>query len=186
MSKQQTENHKNGDDGYPVSQSASGTDRHIEPKRYRIRYSFWLDVLKPDEREIDDYIADLKRGRKFAQTIREGLKLVATLREGRVDLLESLFPFIREHYRKEFEQPRDSDANLEFARIMREHAEIIASLKANPSRAEPSGFEYAEQLAADVNIFAGGSVAVDPGEARDNFASGMGDLFGDDDDDLWD
>lgn len=64
--------------------------------RHRIGYTFWLDLLKPQEENLSDEIELLKNKRSFASTIRDGIRLILSLREGRVDVLLELFPFVRE------------------------------------------------------------------------------------------
>jgi hypothetical protein len=66
--------------------------------RYRLRFTFWLDMLKSDECEIADEIELLKNERTFAKTIRDGIRLVADLRKGRVDVLFELFPWVKAEF----------------------------------------------------------------------------------------
>jgi hypothetical protein len=63
--------------------------------RYRLRFTFWLDMLKSDERDIADEIELLKNERTFAKTIRDGIRLIGDLRKGRVDVLFELFPWVK-------------------------------------------------------------------------------------------
>lgn len=62
----------------------------------RLRQIFWLDVNKPDEQELAEYVGDLKEQRSFVSTIRDGLRLVRDLRAGRTDVLRELFPWVFE------------------------------------------------------------------------------------------
>lgn len=64
--------------------------------RFRLRYTFWLDLLKSDEQQLSDDIVALKEERSFAATIRDGIRLVLDLREGRVDVLCELFPWVKD------------------------------------------------------------------------------------------
>jgi hypothetical protein len=66
--------------------------------RYRLRFTFWLDMLKPEELEIADQIEHLKNERSFANTIRDGIRLICDLRQGRVDVLFELFPWIKSEF----------------------------------------------------------------------------------------
>lgn len=66
--------------------------------RYRLRFTFWLDMLKPEELEIADQIEHLKNERSFASTIRDGIRLICDLRQGRVDVLFELFPWVRAEF----------------------------------------------------------------------------------------
>lgn len=70
---------------------------------YRVMQKFWLDVTKPDENELLNYIHTLKNPQtrggsrySFAATIRDGLRLIRDLRAGKVDVLIELFPWIEE------------------------------------------------------------------------------------------
>ncbi|HEX2621948.1 MAG TPA: hypothetical protein VHL11_17445 [Phototrophicaceae bacterium] len=62
----------------------------------RWRYSFWLDFQKDDELVLAEIIDELKHSRRFVSTIRDGIRLIADLRAGRVGVLLELFPFVRE------------------------------------------------------------------------------------------
>lgn len=70
----------------------------MSSKRFRLRFTFWLDVNKKDEAEIADKVEDLKRDRLFAQTIRDGIKLIMSLREGNLEILFDLFPWVRAEF----------------------------------------------------------------------------------------
>lgn len=60
---------------------------------------FWLDMRKDDESFLHEFVQDLKSQRLFAATIRNALLLIYDLREGRVDMLLEMFPFVREAVR---------------------------------------------------------------------------------------
>ena len=64
--------------------------------RFRIRFTFWLDMQKMDEAAIAEIIDQLKQNRSFVATIRDGIRLVADLRAGRTEVLFELFPWIRD------------------------------------------------------------------------------------------
>lgn len=63
--------------------------------RYRLRFPFWLDMNKPQERELADTVEILKNERLFASTVRDGIRLICDLRAGRTDVLFELFPWIK-------------------------------------------------------------------------------------------
>jgi hypothetical protein len=67
-----------------------------QKKRYRRMFPFQLNVNKPEEREIADIIGFLKQERTFSRTVREGIRLVWYLRQGRLDVLRELFPWVLE------------------------------------------------------------------------------------------
>lgn len=66
--------------------------------RFRIRYTFWLDILKGEEAEIAESIETLKDERKFAPTVRDGIRLINNLRKGKLDVLFELFPWVRAEF----------------------------------------------------------------------------------------
>ena len=59
---------------------------------YRLMYRFWLDVTKPNEESIADQIELLKNERSFTATIRDGIRLICDLKDGKTDVLCELFP----------------------------------------------------------------------------------------------
>jgi len=63
-------------------------------KRYRLRYTFWLNHLNQDELTVADTIERLKNERSFATVVRDGIMIVSELRAGRIDLLLKLFPWV--------------------------------------------------------------------------------------------
>lgn len=69
-------------------------------RTYRVQFRFWLDVLRDEEHDLAVYAEELKKNRTFIQTIRDGLRLIRDLRQGRVEVLEQLFPFVKQHYAK--------------------------------------------------------------------------------------
>ncbi len=69
----------------------------MKKERLRQQYLFWLDMNKPADVELAVTIAELKTCRKFAQTIRDGIRLIEDLRAGRLDMLLTLFPSVTEH-----------------------------------------------------------------------------------------
>jgi hypothetical protein len=67
-------------------------------KTFRLRFTFWLDMLNGVEQDLADYIEELKSARTFAKTIRDGLRLIRDLRAGHVEVLFELFPWIRTEF----------------------------------------------------------------------------------------
>jgi len=90
---------------------------------YRAMHKFWLDFGKPEEREIDVYIRqELKKSHKkggghytFAASIRDGLRLIRDLRQGKVTVLLELFPWIADHFHPK-EDP-DSSVKQQLKRL---------------------------------------------------------------------
>lgn len=67
-------------------------------KRFRLRFTFWLDMLKQGEAAIADAIDSLKDERLFSQTVRDGIRLIMSLRSGKLDVLFELFPWVRAEF----------------------------------------------------------------------------------------
>jgi hypothetical protein len=67
-------------------------------KRYRQKFTFWLNLLDNHEFAIAELISELKRERKFASTIRDGIRLIYDLRQGRVDVLFEMFPWVKAEF----------------------------------------------------------------------------------------
>lgn len=61
----------------------------------RFRISFWLDANKDDELLLLEDIDRLKGMRKFTRTVRDGIRLMIDLQEGKVDVLFELFPDLK-------------------------------------------------------------------------------------------
>ena len=66
--------------------------------RFRLRFTFWLDMNKPEEYALSEYIEALKETRSFASTIRQGLRLINDLRQGRLEVLFELFPWVKAEF----------------------------------------------------------------------------------------
>lgn len=64
-------------------------------KPYRLMFKFWLDVTKPEEHDIADKIEHLKNERTFSQVIRDGIRLMWDLKQGKTDVLYELFPWVQ-------------------------------------------------------------------------------------------
>ena len=75
---------------------------------HRIRCNFWLNLGKPEEEEIADKIEVLKSNRSFTSVIRDGIRLICDLRDGNLDVLFELFPWVRVEFLKYMEdvQPK--------------------------------------------------------------------------------
>ena len=67
-------------------------------KRFRLRFTFWLDMLKEGESAVAETIDTLKKKRLFAETVRDGIRLVCDLRDGKLDVLFELFPWVRAEF----------------------------------------------------------------------------------------
>lgn len=68
----------------------------------RVVHHFWLNLNKDIENTLDVAVRELKKQRLFAETVRDGLRLILDLRAGSFTVLFELFPNIRDHF---VEQP---------------------------------------------------------------------------------
>lgn len=92
-------------------------------KSFRLRFTFWLDLDKPEENELADYIDELKRQRKFVTTIKQGLRLIRDLRAGNTDVLLELFPLVVERLRN---QPHNTDLMTLITTMMHQQSSFSA------------------------------------------------------------
>ena len=60
-------------------------------QRFRLKFTFWLDMNKRDEQELAAVIEDLKGERTFTGAIRDGLRLYSRLKRRDVSVLGELF-----------------------------------------------------------------------------------------------
>jgi hypothetical protein len=70
----------------------------VATKRFRLRYTFWLNLIDPAENLIAERIEALKADRTFAKTMRDGIRLICNLRAGRLDVLFELFPWVKAEF----------------------------------------------------------------------------------------
>lgn len=86
----------------------------------RGRYMFWLDFNKDEELLLAEIIDELKRKRSFIKTLRDGIRLICDLRQGKVDVLFELFPWVKAEFLAGI-QPQETAGE----RALREHLERI-------------------------------------------------------------
>ena len=99
---------------------------------FRKRVVVWLNLDKPQEANLLDYIEDLKVSRLFSRTIREGLLLIRDLRAGRLDILLDLFPWVEEAFWQRLNV--ESDIHRSIREMQKE---IMAAIN-DPPRALPA------------------------------------------------
>ncbi|MAS36297.1 MAG: hypothetical protein CL610_19995 [Anaerolineaceae bacterium] len=66
--------------------------------RYRMRFDFQLNVAKDEEYAIDEQIGSLKKQGLYSKTVRDGIRLVSNLRDGNLDVLFELFPWVQAEF----------------------------------------------------------------------------------------
>ena len=78
-----------------TKKTGTRTKKKAVTKRYRLRFSFWVNILNAEEELVADQIERLKNDRSFARVCRDGIMLVSDLRKGSSDLLVRLFDWLR-------------------------------------------------------------------------------------------
>jgi hypothetical protein len=101
-------------------------------KPYRPRFNFWLNMDKPEEKLIANKIKALKLETLFTATIRDGIRLVCDLRDGKLDVLFELFPWVRAEFLQYMREvtvealPEPSPENLPNQQLENERAWLDA------------------------------------------------------------
>jgi hypothetical protein len=95
----------------------SANEDYLMANRFRLRFTFWLDMRKTDEAELAETIETLKLNRSFAATIRDGIRLICDLRAGQTDVLFELFPWIKDATQSASAKPIDSGLQEQIARL---------------------------------------------------------------------
>ena len=146
---------------------------------YRIMQKFWLDLDKPDHEEVNNIIFNFKSARTYSKAIRDGLRLIADLHTGRLDVLFELFPWVRAEFLEYMAsvQPQQSQTER-IAEHLARIEKLLASDKsvtpalAGEGRGEPKKMQIGQVAAptfdddADVLVI---SKAKASGNAAQNF-----------------
>jgi hypothetical protein len=106
--------------------------------RFRLRFHFWLDMNKPEEAALAETIGELKSCRSFAQAVRQGIRLVVSLAQGDISVLELLFPQVVEGiYMAGVEAAKD-EFRFEVTDRLDELAASVRQLEAGGLKALPA------------------------------------------------
>ena len=95
----------------------SASEDYPMANRFRLRFTFWLDMRKTDEAQLAETIETLKLNRSFAATIRDGIRLICDLRAGQTDVLFELFPWIKDAPQSASAMPVDRGFQEQIARL---------------------------------------------------------------------
>lgn len=95
----------------------SASEENLMANRFRIRFTFWLDMQKRDEAELAQAIESLKQNRSFAATIRDGIRLMCDLRAGQTEVLFELFPWVKDVPQSASAMPVDRGLQEQIARL---------------------------------------------------------------------
>ena len=116
--------------------------------RFRLRFHFWLDMNKPEEAALAETIGELKSCRSFAQAVRQGIRLVVSLAQGDVSVLEALFPQVVEDiYQAGVEAARD-EYSAEVTDRLEELAASVRQLEVSGVKALPAATDAGASGAA--------------------------------------
>ncbi len=62
--------------------------------RSRRLFKFWLNIFNDTDYAIAEYLEFAKRRREYTGIIRDGIRLILSLRQGRTDVLFEIFPWM--------------------------------------------------------------------------------------------
>jgi hypothetical protein len=60
------------------------------------RFLFWMNLNNDEDRTVAEMIHSLKKERSFARTIRQGIRLIVSLRQRDTSVLFELFPWLKD------------------------------------------------------------------------------------------
>lgn len=124
-------------------------------KRNRARLGFWLDFGKDDELMVAETIDNLKRNRKYQRAIIQGLKLIVSLWDGRVDILLEMFPWVADAICQHVPPNNNEDVLKQLAELRIEIREQKQQQSRQPRRddpipAPPAGYPAMKQSGAGI------------------------------------
>jgi hypothetical protein len=75
------------------------------PRKYRPRkeFKFWLYHDRNDDSRLMEFIQYCKSTRQFAKVVRDGIRLIWSLREGNTSVLFELFPHLERQFNPDAE-----------------------------------------------------------------------------------
>jgi hypothetical protein len=76
------------------------------PRKYRPRkeFKFWLYHDRDEDSRLMEFIQYCKATRQFARVVRDGIRLIWSLREGNTDVLFELFPHLERQFKPDAEE----------------------------------------------------------------------------------
>lgn len=132
--------------------------------RFRLRYTFWLDQSRAEDREAAELVEQLKERRGFARAVRNGIRLIADLEAGRVDTLLALFPWIADAIARRNPPADDGDLRAQIEQLKH----IL--LQQGGIAAPPPGYPTMKSTAQPPpTIQVQAAAPVDPSVIVDNF-----------------
>ncbi len=128
--------------------------------RFRIRQVFWIDLNKPEEARLAEQIAELKSKRAFARTVRDGIRLIYDLSQGKTDVLRELFPWVMEQPAPQAPVASQTGLDESTSSLIERLEALIAEREAAQERPESTGGRALKPLKP---------VAPQPDEDNDTF-----------------
>src|SRR3990167_11531903 len=108
---------------------ASSPNKMPKSKAQRMQQVFWLNVSDHSQQWLQKQIKALKQERQYSRAVRDGLRLFLDLRDGNLDVLFELFPFVKERI-----------DTLVMARIIEYQQDMIRSFTSpQPAKVTPIG-----------------------------------------------
>ena len=82
------------------------------PRKYRPRkeFKFWLYHDRDEDSRLMEFIQYCKQTRQFARVVRDGIRLIWSLREGNNNVLFELFPHLERQFKPDAEELMSSSA----------------------------------------------------------------------------
>ncbi len=76
------------------------------PRKYRPRkeFKFWLYHDRAEDSRLMEFIQYCKQTRQFARVVRDGIRLIWSLREGNNNVLFELFPHLERQFKPDAEE----------------------------------------------------------------------------------
>lgn len=98
-------------------------------ERYRMRFDFQLNINKEDEYALAEQITMLKQQGLYSKTVRDGIRLISDLRDGKLDVLFDLFPWVRAEFLEYMAsvQPQKSDTEIHIKEQLARIEELLAN-----------------------------------------------------------
>jgi len=108
---------------HPQNGDVTHSDAVTMRQRFMLKHNFWLNLNNPVEEALAETIAALKEKRLFAQTVRDGIRLICDLRQGKLDVLFALFPWVRAEF-LDYMQSLQPDKSAAEARLEQQLARL--------------------------------------------------------------
>lgn len=144
-------------------------------ERFRLRQVFWLDMNKPDEETLADTIEHLKRQRTFTSTIRDGIRLICDLRQGKLDVLFELFPWVRAEFLDYMQslQPDKSAAEQRLEQQLARLEKLLLQQAGAPAGPRPMTLPRPTADEGDTALLTVTKAKVDGRQITQNFINSM-------------